>query len=437
MSHIDKSIRIATANQIIGSRYLGGMKRNNHTKRAEAAILPMSQSALWALPVTNSESPKEAWGAVLAMALCVSVLIASEFMPVSLLTPIATDLGVSEGRMGQAISISGIFAVITSLLVSGLTRRLDRRLVVTFFALALFISGGIVTFAPNYGVLMIGRALLGVAVGGFWSMSTAIVMRLVPENAVPKGLAMLNAGNAISATISAPLGSLLGDYIGWRGAFFIVVPLALLALVWQWISLPSLPPRRGDRSRNVLGLLRRRQVALGMGSILLLFMGQFALFTYLRPFLETVTGLPVSSLSLLLLLMGLAGALGTYLITGMLKARLFSILAAIPFLMALIAFGLIMAGTSSLTAAVLLIAWGLVGTAAPVGWGTWLSRHLADDAEAGGGLQVATIQLAITMGATIGGYLFDTAGWLSTFAFAAALLVGSSALLAYKQENLR
>ncbi|WVT75784.1 MFS transporter (plasmid) [Sinorhizobium chiapasense] len=404
------------------------MERNNQTKHVEAAIFTKSQSALWALPVTNRDRATEAWGAVLAMALCVSVLIASEFMPVSLLTPIASDLGVTEGRMGQAISISGIFAVITSLFVSGLTRRLDRRVVVTSFSLVLLVSGGIVTFAPNYVVLMIGRALLGVAVGGFWSMSTAIVMRLVREDAVPKGLAMLNAGNAIAATISAPLGSLLGDHIGWRGAFFTVVPLALLALVWQWMSLPALPPRGDGQSRNVLSLLRRRQVALGMSSMLFLFMGQFALFTYLRPFLEMVTELPVSSLSLLLLFMGLAGALGTYLITGMLRARLFSILAAIPFLMALIAFGLIMLGTFSLATAAFLIAWGLLGTAAPVGWGTWLSRHLADDAEAGGGLQVATIQLAITMGAAIGGYLFDTAGWMSTFAFAAALLVGSSAL---------
>ncbi|MGQ3292725.1 MAG: MFS transporter, partial [Shinella sp.] len=210
-----------------------------------------------------------AWGAVFSMALCVAVLIASEFMPVSLLSPIATDLGVTEGHMGQAISISGILAVVTSLFVSSVTRRLDRRLVVTSLTLLLIVSGTIVTFAPNYVVLMAGRALLGVAIGGFWSMSTAIVMRLVPEDAVPKGLAILNAGNAIAATISAPLGSLLGSYIGWRSAFFAVVPLALLALVWQWISLPSLPPHRNKGSPNVLRLLARPQVAIGMASVML------------------------------------------------------------------------------------------------------------------------------------------------------------------------
>ena len=377
----------------------------------------------------NLVRSRAAWSAVLSMSLCVAVLIASEFMPVSLLTPIAAELGVTEGQTGQAISISGVFAVGTSLFIAGLTRRIDRRIVLLAFSASLFLSTAIVTFAPNYAVLMVGRALLGVAIGGFWSMSTAIVMRLVPPASVPKGLAMINAGNAIAATISAPLGSLLGDYIGWRGAFFLVVPLALVALVWQWVKLPSLPPERAKSSPNVFRLLLRPQVALGMASIFLLFMGQFALFTYLRPFLETVTGVPVTILSLLLLLMGLAGIVGTYLVSRMLHNRLFSIVGAIPLVMAVIALGLIAFGTSTVLTALLLVAWGLFGTAAPVGWGTWLSRYLADDAEAGGGLQVAVIQLAITMGAALGGVLFDTAGWWSTFAFAAVTL-GASSLLA-------
>src|SRR3954462_1628580 len=194
--------------------------------------------------------PIAAWGAVASMALCVAVLIASEFMPVSLLTPIATDLTLTEGQAGLAISVSGFFAVITSLFVSFATRRLDRKMVLTAFSLLLAVSGSIVAFAPNYVALMIGRALLGVAIGGFWSMSTAIVMRLLPAADVPRGLAMLNAGNAIAATVAAPLGSFLGDYIGWRGAFFIVVPLALLALIAQRTTLPSLPARNVKADLN-------------------------------------------------------------------------------------------------------------------------------------------------------------------------------------------
>ena len=166
------------------------------------------------------------WTAVFALTLCVSTLIASEFMPVSLLTPIASGLAVTEGQAGQAIAVSGIFAVITSLFIASATRGLDRRALLLALTALMIVSGAIVAFAPNYEIFMAGRALLGVVIGGFWSMSTATVMRLVSEDAVPRALALLNGGNALATTIAAPLGSYLGQYIGWRGAFFCVVPLA-------------------------------------------------------------------------------------------------------------------------------------------------------------------------------------------------------------------
>jgi predicted MFS family arabinose efflux permease len=377
-------------------------------------------------PDGSTNSQRAAWGAVFSMTLCVAVLIASEFMPVSLLTPLAYDLGVTEGQAGQAISISGLFAVITSLTVTALTRSIDRKKVLLFFSLVLFVSGIVVTIAPNYAVLMVGRALLGVAIGGFWSMSTAIVMRLLPEQMVPKGLAMLNAGNAVAATISAPLGSYLGGLIGWRGAFFLIVPLALLALVLQWINMPSLPSRGRAAQGNIFRLLRDPQVALGMSAIFLLFMGQFALFTYLRPFLETVSGFSIPSLSVIFLLMGFAGVAGTLCASRLLGSYLYAVVTGIPLIMAALAALLVAFGSTQLPIALLLVAWGFFGTAAPVGWGTWLSRVLPHDAEAGGGLQVAIIQLAITLGASTGGYLFDVAGWWSTFGFASITLLGSS-----------
>jgi predicted MFS family arabinose efflux permease len=165
-----------------------------------------------------------------------------------------------------------------------------------------------------------------------------------------------------------------------------------------------------------------------MASIMLLFMGQFALFTYLRPFLENVTRLDIPALSLMLLIMGLSGVAGTWCVSRLLHARLFGVLVIIPLVMAALAIGLIAFGAMTIPASLLLVGWGFFGTAAPVGWGTWLSRMLPDDAEAGGGLQVAVIQLAITAGAAIGGTLFDLIGWWAAFAFGASLLFGSSVL---------
>jgi predicted MFS family arabinose efflux permease len=119
----------------------------------------------------------------------------------------------------------------------------------------------------------------------------------------------------------------------WRGAFALIVPVAVLALVWQRIHMPSLPPR-GIRRTNPLGLLSQPQVALGMASIFLLFMGQFALFTYLRPYLEGVAGFSVSMLSGGFLALGLAGLAGTWAISHLLRTRLYGLLIVIPAVMA-------------------------------------------------------------------------------------------------------
>ncbi|MGV7217411.1 MFS transporter [Bradyrhizobium sp. UFLA05-112] len=367
-----------------------------------------------------------AWGAVLALTLCVSTLIASEFMPVSILTPIASDLHLTEGAAGQAISVSGLFAVITSLCIATITRGLDRRALLLGLTLLMLLSGLLVAFAHNFVVLMMGRALLGVVIGGFWSMSAATVMRLVPENQVPRALATLNGGNALATTIAAPLGSFLGQYIGWRGAFFLVVPLAAITFAWQWLTLPSMLSDRANRQPSALGVLGRPNVRFGMASVALLFAGQFALFTYLRPFLESVTRLEVSMLSLVLLAMGGAGMVGTWLIGHMVSRSLSLTLILAPVALAALACGLVALGTLAGPTALFLTLWGMIGTGTPVAWWTWVARRFPADAEAGGGLMVAVVQLAITLGAAGGGLLFDAAGYRVTFLASAGVLVAGA-----------
>ena len=148
-----------------------------------------------------------------------------------------------------------------------------------------------------------------------------------------------------------------------------------------------------------------------MLSMALLFLGQFALFTDLRPFLETVTGLDIPALSLVLLITGGAGLIGTWLIGIALRTQLYSVLIAMPLAMAAIALALTVLGGVPFATGALLFGWGLIGAAAPVGWWTWLSKVLPDDSEAGGGLMVAVIQLAIATGATIGGVPYRVVIW--------------------------
>lgn len=372
---------------------------------------------------TAGEQPAY-WSGVFAMTLCVFALIASEFMPVSLLTPMATDLRISEGLAGYGIAISGAFAVLTSLTITRLAGSMDRKRLLLLLTALMCASGLVVGLAPNYTVYMIGRALIGVVIGGFWSMSAALAMRLVPSASVPKALAIFNGGNALATVVAAPLGSYLGSVIGWRGAFFCLIPVALIVLLWQWISLPALPaaPRKSSAG-NVFALFKSRRVAFGMLGAGLFFMGQFVLFTYLRPFLETVTRVDVSVLSMILLVIGVAGFIGTVVIGSVLKKGLYRVVIAIPLLMAMIAVALIGMGSSVVATFVLLGLWGLIATAAPVGWWSWLARTLPDDAEAGGGLMVAVVQLSIASGSTVGGLLFDGSGYRLTFFASAALLV--------------
>lgn len=378
---------------------------------------------------TGSGKQPAHWSGVFAMTLCVFALIASEFMPVSLLTPMAQTLRVTEGMAGQGIAISGAFAVVTSLFISVLAGTLNRKTLLLGLTCIMAISGAVIALAPNYLTYMAGRALIGIVVGGFWSMSAATAMRLVPVHRVPLALAIFNSGNALATVVAAPLGSWLESVVGWRGAFFCLVPVAIIAFVWQLLTLPSMSVTRRAASRNVFTLFRRRVVTLGMLGVGIFFMGQFTLFTYIRPFLETVTRVDDATVTLVLLVIGVAGFIGTTLIGRVLKRGFYPTLMAIPVLMAITALALIAFGSQVAIVTALLGLWGLISTAAPVGWWAWVPRTFPQNAEAGGGLMVAMVQLSIALGSTVGGLLFDHHGYQSTFLASAAMLIIATVLI--------
>ncbi|MHA0940117.1 MFS transporter [Enterobacter kobei] len=379
---------------------------------------------------TGSGKQPAHWSGVFAMTLCVFALIASEFMPVSLLTPMAQTLRVTEGMAGQGIAISGAFAVVTSLFISVLAGTLNRKTLLLGLTCIMAISGAVIAMAPNYLTYMAGRALIGIVVGGFWSMSAATAMRLVPVHRVPLALAIFNSGNALATVVAAPLGSWLGSIVGWRGAFFCLVPVTIIAFVWQLLSLPSMSvTRQAAASCNVFMLFRRRVVTLGMLGVGIFFMGQFTLFTYIRPFLETVTRVDDATVTLVLLVIGVAGFIGTTLIGRVLKRGFYPTLMAIPVLMAITALALIAFGSQVAIVTALLGLWGLISTAAPVGWWAWVPRTFPQNAEAGGGLMVAMVQLSIALGSTVGGLLFDHHGYQSTFMASAAMLIIATVLI--------
>ena len=381
-------------------------------------------------------SKTQTWSAVGSMALCVALLIASEFMPVSLLTPIAHDLGTTEGMAGQSISISGLFAVAASLLIATIGGRFDRRQVLMGLTVLMLVSLVVIAEAPNLGILMVARALLGIVIGGFWSLATATVMRLVPEDSVPKALGVVYTGNAVATAFAAPIGSYLGGLIGWRGVFWSLVPIALLNLLWQWISLPAMPPQAANPVGKLVGLLKRRNVAFAMLGVMFTFAGAFATFTYLRPFLETYTLVSVPQLSLLLLGLGVAGFVGTYGAGALLRRHLYSLLVGLPLALAAVTLVLLAVRHQIWAVAAAMIAWGAVNSAIPVTWSTWLTKGINDEPESGGGLIVGAIQLSIMLGAAFGGLLLDHVS-MGAPLVGGAVLLGLASLIVGEGHRLK
>jgi predicted MFS family arabinose efflux permease len=216
--------------------------------------------------------------------------------------------------------------------------------------------------------------------------------------------------------------------------------VALAAFLWQWMSLPPMhiEPRKTGPG-HAFRLFRNPVVTLGMLGVGLFFMGQFTLFTYVRPFLETVTQVDDSMVTMILLIIGVAGFIGTTLIGTVLKRGIYRTLIGTPVLMAAVAVSLIEFGNWSAAVVVLLGFWGLIATAAPVGWWVWVPRTFPQDAEAGGGLMVAVVQFSIALGSTAGGLLFDHNGYKSMLAASAAILLLAVLLisLAARAETTR
>jgi predicted MFS family arabinose efflux permease len=385
----------------------------------------------WTPPSSTGAPAREkpAWAAVISMTLGVFGLVTAEFLPASLLTPMAADLGITEGAAGQAVTATAIVALITSLLVTAATRKLDRRYVLLAFSILLIISNILVAFAPSLPTLIAGRVLLGIALGGFWTMAAAITMRLVPEALIPRALSILFSGVSAATVLAAPVGSLLGDVLGWRGVFLIAAGLGAVTLIVQFAALPSLAPTGTARLRTLVDVLTRTGVGLGMFALILEITGHFALFTYIRPFLETVTGAGIGSISAILLGFGVANFFGTYLGGFMLERNLRMTLFTMALMMGLLGLGLAMAGSALLPAAAMVALWGLAFGAVPVAWSTWITRTVPDEAETGGGLLVAAFQLAIATGAGVGGVIFDAGGATGVFTAGGSILLAAALMI--------
>lgn len=318
-----------------------------------------------------------------------------------------------------------------SLFITQTIQATDRRYVVILFAVLLTLSCLLVSFANSFSLLLIGRACLGLALGGFWAMSASLTMRLVPPRTVPKALSVIFGAVSIALVIAAPLGSFLGELIGWRNVFNAAAVMGVLCIFWIIKSLPSLP-RTSHQKQNTFRLLQRPGVMAGMIAIFMSFAGQFAFFTYIRPVYMNLAGFSVDGLTLVLLSFGIASFIGTSLSSFILKRSVKLALAGAPLILAVSALVLTLWGSDKIVATGVAIIWGLTFALVPVGWSTWITRSLVDQAEKAGSIQVAVIQLANTCGAAIGGYALDNIGLTSPLMLSGTLMLLTALLVTAK-----
>jgi len=392
-----------------------------------ATLDPVEASADFADEVRD----KPAWAAVVSLTLGVFGLVTAEFLPASLLTPMAADIGVSVGAAGQAVTATAVIAGLAGLAAAIVTRGIDRRIVIWSLTSLLVLSSVVAALATDLTTLLFARVLLGIGLGAFWSMVAAIAMRLVPPEALPKAMSLIFMGVSVATVSAAPIGAYLGNLLGWRVVFWIVALIGVGVLAVQMAVLPRLPARGSPDLRTLVNLLGRPSIALVLVGIVVVISGHFAGFTYVRPFLEQIPRLSVETISLVLLAFGVGGFFGN-LVGGAITAR--SAKASVVFgalLIAATGLALLLRGGSPLVSAVSVGLWGFAFGALPVGFQTWLVRVApVEEAESAGGLLVAAFQVAIASGAVFGGLLVEGFGTLGVIAYAAvATLVGGFGVL--------
>jgi DHA1 family purine ribonucleoside efflux pump-like MFS transporter len=334
------------------------------------------------------------------------------------------------------VTATAVVAAIAAPTMAIATRKIDRRHVMIGLSLLLVVSSLLAATAWSLPSLLFARVLLGIALGGFWSMSAAIAMRLVPGDVLPRAMSIILTGVSVATVCAAPVGAYVGNVWGWRSAFIIAAGVGLVTLIVQFATLPKLPPISIASFSALRDVSRNPMIRVGLLLVILTASGHFAGFTYFRAFLEQVPALGIETISLVLLAFGIGGFFGNLAGGFMAERSLRSAVTLAPLLIAISALALLLAGSSAGIAGVAIAAWGFAFGAVPVGVQTWMVRAAPDQAESAGGLMVATFQVAIALGALFGGLLVDTAGVNSAFIYSgAATLLAAIAVACFGRKH--
>jgi DHA1 family purine ribonucleoside efflux pump-like MFS transporter len=368
------------------------------------------------------------WLSLVSLALTVFALVFSELLPAGILPPVAVGLGLSEGLAGQVVTATAIAAIISALMIGFVIGRLDRRRAMLGLCVLAIAANATAALAPNFVILLLARAVLGLAIGGFWSLSSAVVSRLVTIHSIGRGMAVILVGISAGTILAPSLGALIAEFVGWRAAFAVAAVASGVALLASFATLPRLPTTDPARIGNLAALMKRRMFVIGLIAVLMIMGGHFAGFTYVRVALESITRLTPTHAAGLLLAFGIANFLGNPAFAVIVDRRLRLSVVGTSILIGVSALSLAVAGDSVWVATAAAVVWGFGFGGAPLVVQTWTARAAADHLEAMGGLLCAAYQAAIASGAAIGGAIVDRTGVVGVLYFTGILVLGAALL---------
>ncbi|XKE45798.1 MFS transporter [Halomonas organivorans] len=368
-----------------------------------------------------------AWWAVCAVMAGIFLLVTAEQLPIGLLSQVAADLGVTPGLAGLMVTVPGVVAAFAAPLLPVAVGRLDRRVLLAGLMAAMTLASLASALAGSFLALLAARMLVGVCIGGFWAIAGGLAPRLVDEARVPRAMTVIFGGVAAAAVLGVPLGTWLGEMSHWRLALGALGGLSLVTAFALWHWLPPLPADQPVRLGMLVAQVGHRGVRVAVAATAFIVTGHFMAYTFISPLLQELSGIPLTHIGSLLLLYGAAGMVGN-LVAGRLAGRHpYRAVLVIPVLLALVVLAYPWLGRVAALGIALLMLWGAVFGAISVSVQSWILRT-APNTEAATALMAFVFNLAIGLGALLGGVVVDAVS-LSGALFAAGAAFGAAAWL--------
>lgn len=367
--------------------------------------------------------PKSSWLGVMAIALGAFALVVMEFLPVGLLPGVIKGFSISEGTAGLMVTSTAALGFIAAPVTALSVGRLDRRIVLLVLTGIVVASGVVSAAAPTYPVLVAARIILGIGVGGFWSISITAAARLVSKDEVHKASSLVFSGISVASVVGVPLGSYISSHYDWRVAFVVATALAAGVFLLQLFTLPKIEMEQGAKLRDFVGLLKSRRIVVIYLAIIFMVAGHFSGYTFVAPYLRQLSGFDSNAVSGLLLAFGILAVAGNFLGGALAGRNLHATVYGnvILFLASLIG---VAAFPQHITIVIVsLLAWAVSWGMAPVGTQLWLFSATQHAPEAAQSLNTSVFQLSITVGSLIGGVVVDHLNLRASTWTGAAILI--------------